>query len=198
MPQALTFSLTNIFKFMSYLSPLLITFFMIMYSILTSNILKGLIFMAGLVIITFINYLLKNTVKSPQSELASPFCNTLPAPFTFRSENSIFNSPSTSSTIIAFTASFLIYPMFLYGHPNYPLMVFLIALTTNGFAQEQDKNIVYRSKTEIDFESVELKGDFVKPEGSIVIDRQRARFSPMIKLRTNFSPEMALSIKEIE
>ena len=66
-PMALTFSLTNIMKFMSYLSPLLITFFMIMYSILTNNIAKGLIFMAGLVIITFINYLLKNSVKSPQS-----------------------------------------------------------------------------------------------------------------------------------
>ena len=106
MPQALTFSLTNILKFMSYLSPLLITFFMIMYSILTNNIVKGLIFMSGLVIITFINYLLKNTIKSPQSDLASPFCNTLPAPFTFRSENNIFNSPSTSSTIIAFAALF--------------------------------------------------------------------------------------------
>ena len=139
MPQALTFSLTNILKFMSYLSPLLITFFMIMYSILTNNIVKGLIFMAGLVIITFINYLLKNSIKSPQSELASPFCNTLPAPFTFRSENNIFNSPSTSSTIIAFAASFLIYPMFLNNEANIPLTVFLIALTgINGSVEYSD------------------------------------------------------------
>jgi hypothetical protein len=139
MPQALTFSLTNILKFMSYLSPLLITFFMIMYSILTNNIVKGLIFMSGLVIITFINYLLKNTIKSPQSDLASPFCNTLPAPFTFRSENNIFNSPSTSSTIIAFAASFLIYPMFLNNAQNYPLMVFLITLLgINGSVEYSD------------------------------------------------------------
>lgn len=137
---ALTFSLTNILKFMSYLSPLLITFFMIMYSILTNNIIKGLIFMTGLVIITFINYLLKNTVKSLQSELASPFCNTLPAPFTFRSENSIFDSPSTSSTIIAFASSFLIYPMFQNNNVNYPLMIFLILLTgINGSVEITDK-----------------------------------------------------------
>ena len=139
MPQALTFSLTNILKFMSYLSPLLITFFMIMYSILTDNIVKGLIFMAGLVIITFINYLLKNTIKSPQSDLASPFCNTLPAPFTFRSENNIFNSPSTSSTIIAFSAAFLIYPMFLNNATNFPLIVFLISLLgINGSVEYSD------------------------------------------------------------
>ena len=112
---------------------------MIMYSILTNNIVKGLIFMAGLVIITFINYLLKNSIKSPQSELASPFCNTLPAPFTFRSENNIFNSPSTSSTIIAFAASFLIYPMFLNNEANIPLTVFLIALTgINGSVEYSD------------------------------------------------------------
>jgi len=139
-PTALTFSLTNILKFMSYLSPLLVTFFMIMYSVLTNNIVKGLIFMAGLVIITFINYLLKNNVKSLQSELASPFCNTLPAPFTYRSENNIFNSPSTSSTILAFTSSFLIYPMILHNVINHSLMVFLILLLgINGTVEYQDK-----------------------------------------------------------
>jgi len=78
------------------------------------------------------------------------------------------------------------------------MLLFVLALTTSGFAQESDKNVVYRSKTEIDFETVELEGEFVKPEGSIVIDRQRARFSPMIVLRTNFNPEITLSIDEVE
>lgn len=142
MPQthAVIFSLTNILKFMSYLSPLLITFFMIMYSILTNNIIKGLIFMSGLVLITFINYVLKNTVKSKQSDIASPFCNTLPAPFTYRSQNNIFNSPSTSSTILGFTSSFLIYPMIMNNNINYPLMVFLLLLIgINGSVEYNDE-----------------------------------------------------------
>ena len=100
-PMALTFSLTNIMKFLSYMAPFLISFFMIMFSILTGSIVKGLLFISGLLIVTFMNYLLKNSLKSLQDPLASPLCNSLPAPFTLRGGEHIFNSPSTSSTIIA-------------------------------------------------------------------------------------------------
>mgnify|MGYP000667442090 CR=1 FL=1 len=93
------------------MSPLLISFFMIMYSILTNNIIKGLVFVVGVTIVTFFNYILKNMLKNPQTPLASPFCNVLPAPFTVSKENNIYNSPSLSSTIIGFTTGFLIFPM---------------------------------------------------------------------------------------
>ena len=63
-PMALTFSLTNIMKFLSYMAPFLISFFMIMFSILTGSIVKGLLFISGLLIVTFMNYLLKNSLKS--------------------------------------------------------------------------------------------------------------------------------------
>jgi hypothetical protein len=140
-PMALTFSLTNIMKFLSYMAPFLISFFMIMFTILTGSIVKGLIFISGLLIVTFMNYLLKNSLKSLQDPLASPFCNSLPAPFTLRAEQHIFNSPSTSSTIIAFTFAYLAYPMILKPQNLNPVLIaFLVALLgINGAVEVQDR-----------------------------------------------------------
>lgn len=140
-PMALTFSLTNIMKFLSYMAPFLISFFMIMFSILTGSIVKGLLFISGLLIVTFMNYLLKNSLKSLQDPLASPLCNSLPAPFTLRAGEHIFNSPSTSSTIIAFTLAYLAYPMILKPiNMNPVLIAFLVALIgINGAVEVQDR-----------------------------------------------------------
>lgn len=140
-PMALTFSLTNIMKFLSYMAPFLISFFMIMFSILTGSIVKGLLFISGLLIVTFMNYLLKNSLKSLQDPIANPFCNSLPAPFTLRKDEHIFNSPSTSSTIIAFTLAYLTYPMILKPiNMNPVLIAFLVALIgINGAVEVQDR-----------------------------------------------------------
>lgn len=114
---------------------------MIMFSILTGSIVKGLLFISGLLIVTFMNYLLKNSLKSLQDPLASPFCNSLPAPFTLRGGEHIFNSPSTSSTIIAFTLAYLAYPMILKPQNLNPVLIaFLVALIgINGAVEVQDK-----------------------------------------------------------
>lgn len=140
-PMALTFSLTNIMKFLSYMAPFLISFFMVMFSILTGSIVKGLLFISGLLIVTFMNYLLKNSLKSLQDPLASPLCNSLPAPFTLRAGEHIFNSPSTSSTIIAFTLAYLAYPMILKPMNMNPVLIaFLVALIgINGAVEVQDR-----------------------------------------------------------
>jgi len=136
----MTISFTNITKYVSFMSPLLITFFMIMISIFNNNILKGVIFSMGLVIITFINYILKNTLKETQSPLASPFCNILPSPFTVRGDNNVFVSPGLSSTIIGYTCSYLIFPMKINNQLNPSLITFLIVLLCiNGVVEIQDK-----------------------------------------------------------
>lgn len=140
-PMALTFSLTNIMKFLSYMAPFLISFFMIMFSILTGSIVKGLLFISGLLIVTFMNYLLKNSLKSLQDPFSSPLCNSLPAPFTLRAGEHIFNSPSTSSTIIAFTLAYLAYPMILKPQNLNPVLIaFLVSLIgINGAVEVQDR-----------------------------------------------------------
>ncbi len=68
-----------------------------------------------------------------------------------------------------------------------------------AFAQsEDDKKVVYKERTEIDFEGVEVAGELVKPQGALLLDRKRANFNPLIKLRTNFDDEMDQSIDEVK
>ncbi len=64
--------------------------------------------------------------------------------------------------------------------------------------QDSDRKIVYRQKTEIDFEGLEIEGILQKPQSSLVIDRKKASFNPLIKLRTNWSDEIESSTDEIK
>ena len=87
----ITFTLTNIIKIISFMSPFLLSLTIMLFSLLSNNILQGLVLLIGIVIVTFINYLLKNIIKSKQSSTSSPFCNILPFPFTYRVGESIFD-----------------------------------------------------------------------------------------------------------
>jgi hypothetical protein len=78
------------------------------------------------------------------------------------------------------------------------MFLLLLGLTTSAIAQDKDENVIYNSRTEIDFEGVDVEGQLVKPQGSLILDRQTARFNPLIKLRTDFNPEMSMSINEIK
>ena len=63
---------------------------------------------------------------------------------------------------------------------------------------EQEPQIVYKQKTEIDFEGLEIEGELVKPQGSVILERKIAKFNPLIKLRTDFDHEMSRSVEEIK
>ena len=76
--------------------------------------------------------------------------------------------------------------------------MFLMLFLNLAFAQEQDRSVVYKKKTEIDFEGVDVSGELVKPQGALLLDRKRASFNPLIKLRADFNPEMSASISEIK
>jgi hypothetical protein len=58
--------------------------------------------------------------------------------------------------------------------------------------------IKYKERTEIDFEGVDVTGELVKPQGSLLLDRRRANFNPLIKLRENWNDEMKSSVDEIK
>lgn len=82
---------------------------------------------------------------------------------------------------------------------------FLIAgtlglLSTGAFAQDEDEDrkVVYKERTEIDFEGLDVSGELVKPSGALLLDRKKASFNPLIKLRTNFDEEMAQSVDEVK
>lgn len=79
----------------------------------------------------------------------------------------------------------------------------LFALSA-GTAMAQDEEgsggqkVIYKEKTEIDFEGLEVAGELVKPSGALLLDRKRASFNPLIKLRTDFNDEMDRSVDQIK
>lgn len=77
-------------------------------------------------------------------------------------------------------------------------IMFLILIMNLAIAQDEDRTVTYRKKTEIDFEGVDISGELVKPQGALLLDRKRASFNPLIKLRTDFNPEMSSSVSEIK
>jgi hypothetical protein len=82
----------------------------------------------------------------------------------------------------------------------------LLLLISTSFAGDTDDNsereyngrtVVYQQRTVIDFEGIEIAGQLVKPQGALILDRRRANFNPLIKLRTDFNREMSQSVNEI-
>jgi len=62
----------------------------------------------------------------------------------------------------------------------------------------EDRKVVYKERTEIDFEGLDVAGELVKPQGALLLDRKRASFNPLIKLRTDFNVEMSQSVDQIK
>ena len=66
------------------------------------------------------------------------------------------------------------------------------------FVQDpNDPNVVYKKKTEYDFEEDVVEGSFIRPEGEYLDARRAARHSSLIKIRENFVPEMLKSAEDI-
>ena len=83
---------------------------------------------------------------------------------------------------------------------SYLAFLFTIILSSAAYAEEPEdnENIVYKQKTEIDFEGLEIEGALVKPQGALLLDRKKASFNPLIKLRTDWDEEMSDSVNEIK
>jgi hypothetical protein len=67
-----------------------------------------------------------------------------------------------------------------------------------GGDAEADRKVTYKQKTEIDFEDLDVSGELVKPQGVLVLDRKKANFNPLIKLRENFNAEMEQSVDDVK
>lgn len=63
---------------------------------------------------------------------------------------------------------------------------------------DSGRSIKYKERTEIDFEGVDVTGELVKPQGTLLLDRRKANFNPLIKLRENWNEEMKQSVDEIK
>ena len=75
----------------------------------------------------------------------------------------------------------------------------LLLLSAPAYANdEEEPRVIYKQKTEIDFEGVEVEGELVKPQGALLLDRKRAQFNSIVKLRTDFDDFMDDSVDEIK
>ena len=75
------------------------------------------------------------------------------------------------------------------------MLFYLFMLTAQA---DDEPKVVYKDKTEIDFEALELEGELVKPQGALVLERKKANFNPLIKLRKDFTLEINQSTKNIQ
>ncbi len=63
---------------------------------------------------------------------------------------------------------------------------------------ENGRKVVYKAATSIDFEDLEIEGILQKPQSALVLERKKASFNPLIKLRTDWKDEMDQSVDEIK
>mgnify|MGYP003146055323 CR=1 FL=1 len=66
------------------------------------------------------------------------------------------------------------------------------------FAQAEEPKIVYKEKTEIDFEALDIEGTTKKPRQALIMENTRAIFNPLIKIREEWHKEMIESLDEIQ
>ena len=77
-------------------------------------------------------------------------------------------------------------------------MIFLLSGTAYADEPKEEPKVVYKERTEIDFESVEVSGELVKPQGALLLDRKRAQFNSMVWIRSDFDDEMDKSVEEVK
>lgn len=78
------------------------------------------------------------------------------------------------------------------------LLLLLISLAHAGDDDSEDRRVVYKQKTEIDFEDLEIEGILQKPQSALVLERKKANFNPLIKLRTDWNDAMEQSVDEVK
>jgi uncharacterized BrkB/YihY/UPF0761 family membrane protein len=93
-----------------------------MSSLFNQN-LKGLVYLAGVLIASLLNILFMNMIGSGRDENEAFSCSIFDIP-----HMSQYNSPYPSSLIIAFTVAYLVLPMKYNNQMNYAALGFLLCL----------------------------------------------------------------------
>ena len=117
----ITMNLSNLFKLFSAISPMLLVFFLVVSSLFNQDV-KGLIYLAGLLLACIINIFAMNQIQSVKSPNTEVICDL----FDFPKSN--YNSPNITSMMIAFTTIYILLPMNYNNEMNYSVVVFLLCL----------------------------------------------------------------------
>ena len=118
-------TLTNIFYLVSFISPLLIVFYLIFSSLLSGFPMKGVLYFTGCILLTLLVVLTRNIIKNQQSDRASIICNTLPFPFG-QSDGIAYNAPYMNIVLLVFTFFYILLSMMYNKYAfNILLIIFL-------------------------------------------------------------------------
>jgi hypothetical protein len=120
---ALTLEPKNIVQVISAILPFLITFYLVMSSVINADI-KAIIYLLGILGAIFISGLFANVIKSHRSPYAPLFCEMFKLPF----YNTQYHIPALNSVILGFTLSYLTIPMRYTNQFNPLLFGFLLVL----------------------------------------------------------------------
>ena len=77
-------------------------------------------------------------------------------------------------------------------------LALLFPFNAHAQDEEEGRKVIYKQRTEIDFDSVDVNGELIKPAGALLIDRKRAQFNPLIRLRDDWKDEMKKSIDKVK
>lgn len=102
----LNLDMSNILELTSALSPLLVTFLLVMISLFNQNV-KGLIYLAGILVTSIVNLIAGFTFGQQKYSDASIMCDFIGLPYLTN-----FNVPSSSAMFHAFTLAYLLFPMY--------------------------------------------------------------------------------------
>lgn len=119
------FALTpiNMLYFVSYLSPMIFSFFMVMTSIFNQD-LKGFAYLVGVLVFCLVGGSFLRPILKQTSINADEICRMVDIPII----GNEFTTPVFSTMIIAFTLLYLLIPM-MNTETNIPLVVSLVVLT---------------------------------------------------------------------
>jgi hypothetical protein len=81
------------------------------------------------------------------------------------------------------------------------MIILVLTLHMAHAADNEDADsdkVVYKQRTEIDFDDLEIEGVLERPSSQLLQERKGAKFNPLIKLRENWDPEMEQSIGDIK
>ncbi len=66
-----------------------------------------------------------------------------------------------------------------------------------GGAGSGEEQVMYKKTTIIDFSDVTITGELTKPEGSYLMNKKKANFDLLIRVRDNFLPEMIKTVDNL-
>ena len=81
---------------------------------------------------------------------------------------------------------------------RYLILAPLLLLAGDARAEDDEPKKVYRKETTIDFEELEIERVLIKPQSALVLERKKASFNPLIKLRTDWNDQIDENLDEVK